>query len=144
MLEPRPAPLCFGKSSPLRFGLSPHPFSIAGWFTFLPVIHAARTIHNQDEQRQRSPPCMGRQISTRSSTRSATTGSTRLSSQSSVIVSSTLGTQFITMSKTRSLLTLAKCFNNFYLSGLGSGECLPLLCSSVQVNSLIHVHFQYY
>ena len=39
------------------------------------------------------------------------------------------------MSNTRSLLTLAKGFNNFYLSGLGSGECLPLLCSSVQVNS---------
>merc|ERR550532_2405140 len=38
-----------------------------------------------------------------------------------------------TMSNPRGLLTLAKCFNNFYLSGLGSGECLPLLCSSVQV-----------
>jgi len=37
------------------------------------------------------------------------------------------------MSSSRSLLTLAKGFNNFYLSGLGSGECLPLLCSSVQV-----------
>ena len=44
------------------------------------------------------------------------------------------------MSSSRSLLTLAKGFNNFYLSGLGSGECLPLLCSSVQVDSLIHVH----
>jgi len=40
---------------------------------------------------------------------------------------------FNTMSSSRSLLTLAKGFNNFYLSGLGSGECLPLLCSSVQV-----------
>ena len=81
--------------SSMLFSLSHHlrtPFSIAGRFTFLPVIHAARTIHNQDEQRQRSPPCMGRQISTRSSTRSATTVSTQLSSQSSVIVSSTLGT----------------------------------------------------
>jgi len=37
------------------------------------------------------------------------------------------------MSSSRSLLALAKGFNNFYLSGLGSGECLPLLCSSVQV-----------
>merc|ERR1712130_373820 len=37
------------------------------------------------------------------------------------------------MSNTRSLLALAKGFNNFYLSGLGSGECLPLFCSSVQV-----------
>jgi len=39
----------------------------------------------------------------------------------------------MTMSNTRSLLALAKSFNNFYLSGLGSGDCLPLLCSSVQV-----------
>jgi len=37
------------------------------------------------------------------------------------------------MSKTSGLLTLAKHFNNFYLSGLGAGECLPLICSSVQV-----------
>jgi len=44
-----------------------------------------------------------------------------------------LGSWFNTMPNSRSLLTLAKGFNNFYLSGLGSGECLPLLCSSVQV-----------